>query len=104
MTPVAVADGDAALAELQSAAESGRFFQLVIVDAAMPETDGFALAQQIKRRPDLGGAAVLMLRLASRPGDTVRTEAAGVAAWDLLSLADGRLFRGAGLGARHREH
>jgi len=80
MTPVAVADGDAALAELQSAAESGRFFQLVIVDAAMPETDGFALAQQIKRRPDLGGAAVLMLRLASRPGDTVRTEAAGVAA------------------------
>ncbi|PYK97702.1 MAG: hypothetical protein DME19_15330, partial [Verrucomicrobia bacterium] len=81
MEPVAVAGGEAALEELQSAAKSGRPFQLVIVDAAMPDMDGFAVAAQIKQSPDLAEAAVLMLKLASRPGDTVRTVAAGVAAY-----------------------
>src|SRR2546429_3587844 len=81
MDPVAVGSGDAALAELESAAQSGRAFKLVVVDAVMPDMDGISLTRQIKRRPDLAEAAVLMLKLASRPGDTVRTEAAGVAAY-----------------------
>ena len=81
MDPVAVGSADAALAELESSAQSGRSFKLVVVDAVMPDMDGIALTRQIKRRPDLAEAPVLMLKLASRPGDTVRTEAAGVAAY-----------------------
>ncbi len=81
MDPVTVGSADAALAELESAAQSGRSFKLVLVDAVMPDMDGIALTRQIKRRPDLAEAPVLMLKLASRPGDTVRTEAAGVAAY-----------------------
>src|SRR5207302_811240 len=66
MDPVTVGSGDAALAELESAAQSGRAFKLVVVDAVMPDMDGISLTKQIKRRPDLAEAAVLMLKLASR--------------------------------------
>jgi signal transduction histidine kinase/DNA-binding response OmpR family regulator/HPt (histidine-containing phosphotransfer) domain-containing protein len=73
--------GEAALRDLQIAAESGRPFKLLIVDSQMPGMDGFAFAQEIKRRPDLAEATVLMLSPSARPDALDRNEAAGVAAY-----------------------
>src|SRR5256886_7101310 len=56
MDPLAVGSADAALAELESSARSGRSFKLIVVDAVMPDMDGIALTRQIKRRPDLAEA------------------------------------------------
>jgi len=47
----------------------------------MPDMDGFALAQQIKKRPRLTGASIMMLTSGPRPGDRTRCLALGMAAY-----------------------
>ncbi len=79
MRPVAVSGGRAALERLRQAARSGRPFPLVLLDANMPEMDGFALAEEIKRHPRLAGAAIMMLTSGARPGDRARCLELGVA-------------------------
>ncbi|HUG89719.1 MAG TPA: response regulator [Planctomycetaceae bacterium] len=66
MEPVAVADGRTALEAMRDAARSGRRFPLVILDALMPEMDGFMLADQIRQDPALAEATILMLSSADR--------------------------------------
>ena len=61
MRPTAVASGRAALLELERAARVGKPYPLVLLDASMPEMDGFALAEQIQKRPGLAGASIMML-------------------------------------------
>jgi CheY-like chemotaxis protein len=81
MRPTAVADGRAALLELEKAARVGKPYPLVLLDSQMPEMDGFALAQQIKKRPRLTGARVMMLTSGPRPGDRARCVALGLSAY-----------------------
>ena len=73
--------GEAALRDLQIAADSGRPFRLLVVDSQMPGMDGFAFAQEIKRRPGLAEATLLVLSPAARPDDLAHSEEAGVAAY-----------------------
>ncbi|MGH7140874.1 MAG: PAS domain-containing protein, partial [Pirellulales bacterium] len=61
MKPLAVAGGQAALAAMQKVAEHGKTFSLVLLDANMPEVDGFQLADEIQRHPRLAGATIMML-------------------------------------------
>ena len=81
MKPDTVQDGFGALRSLQTARESGKPFPLVIVDRNMPEMDGFALIERIKRDPTLAGAAIMMLSSASREGDYQRCRELGVDAY-----------------------
>ena len=55
MRPTMVASGAEALRELEHARHSGAPYPLVILDAMMPEMDGFALAEKIRKpsRPDV---------------------------------------------------
>jgi signal transduction histidine kinase/CheY-like chemotaxis protein len=80
MRPTAVEGGRAALAELRRAAVSGDPFPLVLLDAMMPGMDGFALAEQLARHPELGGATVLMMSSAGRPSDAARCRRLNIAA------------------------
>jgi PAS domain S-box-containing protein len=66
MQPVAVRSAPAALIEMKAAAAAGEPFPLVLLDAMMPEMDGFALAREIKQEPGLAGATVMMLTSAMR--------------------------------------
>ncbi len=81
MRPVVVSGGRPALERLRQAARSGRPFPLVLLDANMPEMDGFALAQEIKRHPRLAGAAIMMLTSGARPGDRARCLDLGVSSY-----------------------
>ncbi|MEP7016284.1 MAG: response regulator, partial [Verrucomicrobiota bacterium] len=72
MQPTVVRSAAAALVEMQSAVAAGRPFPLVLLDAMMPGTDGFALAERIKDEPGLTGATVMMLSSAMRAGETSR--------------------------------
>jgi PAS domain S-box-containing protein len=72
LRPTAVDGGRAALAELERAAAGGAPYPLVLLDACMPELDGFGLAEEIRRRPHLAGAVLMMLSSAHRPEDTAR--------------------------------
>jgi CheY-like chemotaxis protein/HPt (histidine-containing phosphotransfer) domain-containing protein len=66
MRPTLANGGETALAELHRAAAAGTPFPLVLLDCHMPGMDGLALARQIRQRPELVGATVLML-LSSDP-------------------------------------
>ncbi len=81
MRPISVESGAAALEELSRAANAGRPYPLVLLDAQMPGMDGFDLAAEIKNRPSLAGATVMMLTSAARPGDRARSRTLGVAAY-----------------------
>jgi signal transduction histidine kinase/DNA-binding response OmpR family regulator/HPt (histidine-containing phosphotransfer) domain-containing protein len=75
----ALADGARATkAELARAAAEGRPFALVLLDAMMPETDGFALLEEVRKHPALDGAAIMMLSSADRQGDVARCRRLGV--------------------------
>jgi CheY-like chemotaxis protein len=49
-----------------------------LLDAMMPEMDGFALAENIKREPSLASATVMMLSSAMRSGETSRANGLGI--------------------------
>jgi signal transduction histidine kinase/DNA-binding response OmpR family regulator/HPt (histidine-containing phosphotransfer) domain-containing protein len=79
MRPAAVASGPAALKELTRAAKSGEPFPLLLVDASMPEMDGFALLERVRQQPALTGAVVMLLSSSDRQGDAARCRELGVA-------------------------
>ena len=80
MRPVAVEDGPAALRALEQAREAQAPFPLVLLDCHMPEMDGFKLATEIKRRPMLAEATIIMLTSAGYTSDCERRRNIGLAA------------------------
>ena len=79
MKPTVVDSGRAALAEMERAAVSGEPIPLALLDAMMPEMDGFELAEQIKQHPELSGATIMMLSSAGQRGDAARCRELGIA-------------------------
>jgi two-component system, sensor histidine kinase and response regulator len=78
LSPTVVAGGKAALAVLEQAAGAGAPVPLVLLDAHMPEMDGFALAERIKEAPELAGATIMMLSSAAQLGDAARCREVGI--------------------------
>jgi two-component system, sensor histidine kinase and response regulator len=77
-----VADSGAkAMVTLTEAKGIGRTFPLILLDAQMPEMDGFALAEYIKRHPSYRAATIMMLSSAGQRGDAMRCRELGVAAY-----------------------
>jgi two-component system sensor histidine kinase/response regulator len=72
MKPVAVGDGLAALDALWHGAACGRPYAIVLLDARMPDTDGLALAIQIRQRAELSATRIIVLTSGDRPGDVAR--------------------------------
>src|SRR4029077_18664923 len=72
MKPVAVGDGLAALDALWQSAACGWPYALVLLDARMPNTDGLALAAQIRQRAELSATPIILLTSGDRPGDLAR--------------------------------
>jgi PAS domain S-box-containing protein len=75
MDPAAACDGVAAMDALWEAAARGRPYALILLDARMPDTDGLALAAQIRKRAELSVTRILLLSSGDRPGDWDRVRA-----------------------------
>ena len=69
MDAAAVSDGVAALDALWEAVTSKRPYELVMLDARMPDTDGLAIAEMIRKRQDLASTRLILLTSGDRPGD-----------------------------------
>jgi len=81
MRPTPVDGGQAALETLAAAARAGTPFQLVLLDANMPGVDGFAVAEEIARRPELAGATIMLLTSSGEYGDASRCRELGIAVY-----------------------
>ena len=100
MHPMAVEEGEAALAALREQRTAGTPFQLVLLDLYMPGLDGFDVAERIRRDPSLAGATIMMLTSDQRLSDAERCRELGVSAFLLkpirqaeLRAAVGRVLR-----------
>ncbi|MDR3620676.1 MAG: PAS domain S-box protein [Paludisphaera borealis] len=81
MKPTVVEGGRQAIAALEQASGAGTPFALVLLDAMMPEMDGFELVERIKQNSELVGAALMMLSSTNLREDAARCRKLGVAAY-----------------------
>ena len=79
MRPTITESGAAALRALEDASERGQPFSLVLVDANMPDMDGFEVARKVRRNPRLAGATIMMLSSSGHYGETARCRELGIA-------------------------
>jgi two-component system, sensor histidine kinase and response regulator len=70
--------GEQALSELVSACKAKQPYQLLLTDMHMPEMDGFALVEQVRRNPELPPVNVMMLTSAGHRGDVDRCRGLGI--------------------------
>jgi two-component system, sensor histidine kinase and response regulator len=92
MKPVSVKGGEEALAVMEAARKKGSKFRAILIDARMPGMDGFQLAEKIKHKSDLAQPIILMLTSAGQPGEAVRCNELGIAAYLLKPLAKADLL------------
>ena len=78
LRPTIVNDGYAALATLEQARAAGTPFPLVLLDAQMPEIDGFTLAARMSQDPQFAGTVVMMLTSVGLRGDAARCRELGI--------------------------
>ena len=74
----AVNDVPTALAKIHEAASAGRPFAVAIIDALLPQIDGFTLTSWIKNDPRLVGTAILMVSACDRPKYARRCQDLGI--------------------------
>ena len=80
MDATVVESAPLALAELRRAAEAGQPYPLLLLDAHMPDVDGFMLASQVRQLPALVGTVFVMLTSAGQPEDLARCRELGISA------------------------
>jgi CheY-like chemotaxis protein len=80
LKPAGAAGAREGLEELERAAAQGAPYALALLDAGLPDRDGFAVAEELRSRPHLAGAVLMLLSSADRQGDAARCQALGLPA------------------------
>jgi CheY-like chemotaxis protein/HPt (histidine-containing phosphotransfer) domain-containing protein len=104
MRPTVADSGAAALRALLDASALGRPFALVLLDANMPEMDGFEVARRIRDQAPIAGATIMMLSSSGQYGEIARCVEVGIVNHltkpvdqrDLLNAISHALSRNAG--------
>ena len=81
MKPTLADSGPFALALMQLAKDSGVMFDLFIIDATMPDMDGFVLANHIKKYKENNRSPIIMLTSTGQRGDAARCRVNGIKAY-----------------------
>jgi PAS domain S-box-containing protein len=92
LKPTGVDSAAQAILVLGEGTKTGDVFPLILVDAQMPEMDGFALVEAIKRNPHWKASVVMMLSSAGQHGDALRCRQLGVAAYLTKPVRVGELL------------
>src|SRR5262249_202024 len=67
-------------------------FPLVLLDATMPEMDGFAVAEQLRANRAFDGATIMMLSSTDQQADVVRCRSVGIQAYLTKPVVPSVLF------------
>jgi two-component system sensor histidine kinase/response regulator len=70
-----------ALETMRQAKSTDKAFALAIINSEMPEMDGFALAEHIKRNPDFASTIIMMLSSTGIRGDATCCRKLGISAY-----------------------
>jgi CheY-like chemotaxis protein/HPt (histidine-containing phosphotransfer) domain-containing protein len=81
LRPTVLCGAPEAWSALEEASAAGAPFALAILDAQMPDTDGFALAAQLQQQPELVARVVMMLPQGSQRDGSARCRELGLAAY-----------------------
>jgi two-component system, sensor histidine kinase and response regulator len=81
MTTATVSSGREALEAFQEESQTGGGFDLIVLDAQMPEMDGFQVAEQIRSRGFGTDVTIMMLTSVGQSGDSQRCRRLGVQAY-----------------------
>ncbi len=87
-----VRSGRAAMEELARAVQSGRPYRLLLLDAAMPEMDGFALAAEILKRKLAPGGQIIMLSSLDLQDGVERCRAVGISVYLVKPVVESALL------------
>jgi PAS domain S-box-containing protein len=93
MRPSLAATGVATLSLLREARDAGRSIPLVLLDAHMPDMDGFAVAASIKDEPGLAGVTIMMLTSDQQPKDVARCRSLGINVYVVKPVGQAALLR-----------
>jgi len=81
MRPALAAGSAEAVALFEDARRGDCPFDLLLTDAHMPDEDGFAMIERLRREHGLRGMSVIMLTSAGQRGDAARCQELGVTAY-----------------------
>jgi PAS domain S-box-containing protein len=93
MRPTETDSGGSALALLQRAAADEKPFSLVLLDAQMPDLNGFQVAKQVRQDPLLASSVLIMLTSAGLRGDAARCRELGIKAYLPKPIKQSDLFQ-----------
>jgi PAS domain S-box-containing protein len=92
MIPTEADGGQRALDLLEQSKRARNPYALILLDMQMPDVDGFAVAECVKRDPELAGAVILMLTSGGRPGDADCCRQLGIAAYLMKPVKQSELL------------
>ncbi len=81
ISPETAEDGGAGIEAIARRSAAGTRFDMVIVDAFLPDMDGFEFVERIKEHPDSSSMPVMLITSTGRPGDAVLCRKAGISAY-----------------------
>jgi CheY-like chemotaxis protein len=81
MLPTLVENGADALTAVRAAQQRGEPFRLVLLDANMPEMDGFSVAQHLTQDAHVAAPTIMMLTSSGEPEDAGRCKALGISTY-----------------------
>jgi PAS domain S-box-containing protein len=92
MQPTLVGRGQEGLVAMRRAKDMGKPFPLILLDAQMPDVDGFMIAEKLKEDPALAGSAIMMLTSAGLRGDAARCRELGISAYLIKPIRQSELL------------
>ncbi len=88
-----VEGGREGLAELKRARESGKGYQLLLLDCRMPDMDGFEVVEHISKELGIMDMAIMMLTSNNRQGDGRHRQESGISAYLVKPVKRSDLLR-----------
>lgn len=90
-------DGRVALREMEKAVNENNPYDLVFMDAQMPEMDGFEVSKRIRENEMLKGSVIMMLTSMGLRGDAVKCREVGVSAYLVKPVKKAELLDAIGI-------